>query len=400
MPVGKAGKGRKLDALMATRVERDLDIVTNNASDSKQKDVLQTNMMAVGKNDLSNVNSAGLVGTNMQILNKLQNVHDQNGVIILADDGQEFDFNKVAKIAGDELKQKVATEQASAAAKLSANNTINTVLDTAQAENDPLTRQIKVLAAQKAHQGKANHSGFFLGGKQHYNIHKDLDRLFAKYATTTNNAGHKTFNINLPGYQSAIIERAGSILLVKENGQVYTILATDQNSVNIHKNDGVLPYNTWFGGLVDTGDVNVAETVTRETFEESAGSVYISQTDFDDAIKDGRFFYSPHHKILTIVHPDVDGLYDIADFDKNLNKLRQTPGIAKAMKEAESYHKVHSSELFKLYQNMKNPSNNPYDPAYNVTDTSGKTLRIERHYARSFGSPNTINAIIKAQNKL
>jgi outer membrane receptor protein involved in Fe transport len=47
LPIGKVGKGRAIDELMSTRVERDLDIVTNRVSDDSKNDVRQADMMAM-----------------------------------------------------------------------------------------------------------------------------------------------------------------------------------------------------------------------------------------------------------------------------------------------------------------------------------------------------------------
>ncbi len=401
MPVGKIGKGRAIDKLMTTRVERDLDIVTNqNNEPTIQKNIQQTNMLAIRKNDLSDVTSATSANQSLNVLSKLESVYDNNGTIILANDGEEFEFAKVDKLAGGDLKKQVTNEQTSAAKQLGNNVSVNDVLDSAQKETNPLLRQAKILGAQKANQTITKTSGFHVGGKMRLNIQKDLDRLFAKYATKKS-AGNSTFT-NVPFLNpNDVVERAGAMILLKENGQVYTIVATDKANKKLHKNDGVLPYNTWFGGAVDVSDANVSETVMRETFEESAGSVYISQQDFDDAISDNRFFYSPHYKILTIVYPDVNGLYNVSDFTKNLNRLNQNPNVVNSMKESASYHKVHISQIVNLHQRMQNPPQNRRDAAYNVQDINGIDLRIESHYAKNLGaSRNGLGSIIKTIGKL
>jgi hypothetical protein len=403
LPIDKALKRRAVDELMATRVERDLDIVTNrdNGNTTKQ-DIQQLDMMAIRKGDLSDVNDTNVASKNLAILSKLQDTYDKKGTLILADDGEEFDFNNVSKIGGDEFQNKVITEKAFSTLKLVANLPAREILDAAAADSDPLSRQIKILGAQKANQLRTNSSGLFVGGQMKLSLQTDLNNLFAKYATTNAN-GNKIFNnVTLPGYPNAVVERAGSMLLVKNNGQVYAIVGTDEKNQNEHKNDGKLPLNIWFGGKVDNGDVDVAETVTRETFEESAGSVYISQQDFNDAINEGRFFYSPRHKNLTIVHPDSAGIYNTRSFTNNLNGLKQNPAIVKSMKEIASYHMVHISQIIGLHKRMSNnPSQNHFDPAYNVKDINGNDLRIDYYYARAFGAtPQGLNAVIKANSKL
>lgn len=399
VPVGTVKRHRNIDKLMTTRVERDLDIITNKSSNITQNNVQQNNMMGVSQNDLSAPNNPANIQTNLQILSRLQEIHNQGGTIILANEGQEFDYNVVSKIGGSDLKSQIYTEQKNVQTELAQNENISTIISNAAQTTNPLTRQVKILGAMKAYQDKTGSEGFYLAGKMQINRDAELAKLFNKYAKLIS-TGNKILTINLPGYGNAVVERAGTMLLIKENGQVYAIVGSDANNQNAHKTDGKLPWNAWFSGSVNKEDSSVWETVLRESYEESAGTVYISQNDFDSAINDGRFFYSPEHKLLTIVYPDTEGIYNILDLTNNLNKLRADPTIAYSMKEMVEYSKVPISEMLKLYNRMGSASNNPHDIAYNV-DLHGRFIRIESHYARALGA--TLNgqaSIIKAQSKL
>ncbi len=397
IPVGKART--KFSKLMSTRVERDLDIITNRQAIKSLQEVKQNDMVAIHKNDIG---FGKTEAEEIKLLSKLDNIHSNKGTIILAEDGEEFVVDKVKKVSGAQLNQKITSEQTKALRELTPNaSNAKVVVDRALAEKDPLNRQIKHLAAQKAIQTKTKSSSFFINGKHKYNIQKDLDKLFKKYAKH-NATGNKTFTQNLPGYPNALIERAGTMLLLEENGQYYTVIAVDQHSKNRYQNQNKLPQSMWFGGQVDKGDKDLAETVARETFEESAGCIYISQKDFDNAIQEGRFFYGQHNKIFTIVHPDVSHLYNINNFANNLQKLKKDNSIAKSMKETATYHKVSVKEIEDLYPRMQNPNIHykEHDPAYVVKDIKGKDLRIDRHYGRAFGQdPNSLKAIKKAISK-
>jgi hypothetical protein len=400
MPIGEVKQSRNIDKLMATRVERDLDIVVNRSANITQNNVRQNNMMGIGQNDLSNPNGIANIRENLQTLSKLQKIYNSGGTLILADEDKEFDYDKVNKISGDDLKTKVATEQHNAKIKLSQNEQISTIINDASQNDDSLIRQIKVFGAMKAYQDKSNSSGFYLAGKMKVDKDAELAKLFSKYARLSS-TGNKIFRIDLPGYPNAIVERAGAILLVRENGQNYVVVGTDINSQNHHRADGKLPWSSWFSGSVNRADASIEETILRESYEESSGTVYISKNDFDSAIADGRFFYSPEYKILTIVHPDTDGIYITSDLTKNLSKLKSDPTITYSMKEMSEYHKVPVSEMLNLYNRMSSANDkNPYNIAYNVK-ADGRFLRIESHYAKAFGSTiNGYESLIKAQNKL
>ena len=399
--------------LLTTRVERDLDIVTNNNSEQKQVNIKHQNFVAIYKRDLTDLATTSAAAKNLDIIDKLDNAYSQKGGLILAEEGEVFDYKQVRKLEGEDFTQKIDSAEQSSATSLAVSS-IDNVVSSTTSEDDDLERQVKVFGAMRAHQKRTNSNSFYVAGQmmqtptQYNNELRDLFDRYSKQPSGTS----KVFVVDLPGYPGARIKRAGTIVLTKENGKVYAVLGTSADSTQRHAGTNKLPWTSWFSGGVNSHDTSLYEALRRETIEES-GLVNISKEEFDEAISEGRFFYDQQSGTFAIVYADIAGRHGVNQFNSNLVNIRNNPNINHSMKEVSKYHRVLVSGVpgdpmngleqfcWTLSSIGGARSKNPHDQIYKIISADGEVLRMEYHYAQTLGDPNlkARAAILKGESK-
>ena len=410
VPIGKKNNNNKINKLLSTRVMRDIDIIVSENKITKIKPIKQDNFLVIHNSDLDSINNSGQTIENLNILLDLKSSYNSNKKfdVIIADNGAELDLSKVTKISNEEFIKNIDQIKDIIAQKLAAGESIQNIIDEALKEENSYDRKIKLLAANLAFE-KNNINKAYIGGKiiDFDNHDQILNLLFKQYGQAKSTA-NRSFIVNLPGYPNAVIERAGTLLVVKDNPNALTIeviLGTDNNSVNKYKGTNTLPIGSWFSGQAEDRDQSIYHTLLRETFEESAGGVYISEKDFNDAIAEGRFIYNPHFKILTIIHPDVNYRYKADNFNNRLNAFNQNNSINPSFKEINHYYPIQVSDFLAVPNNIiNNPSLNNFQSRFNKiynidTSKDGNLFRLDNYYARSISTPQGMSAIRKAVAK-
>ena len=383
--------------LLSTKVERDLDIVTDLSRDGTNftKD-LQKDIMAIHQNDLSDINDVNNSTKNQELLQKLQLIEQNNGTLILVDkDDTEINFEKAKKVAKKELNDKVLQAESTLSTKASNSNGIDQINTEAASISNPLERQITILAAQKLYQkAKKDNSINRIAKSDIYNHDISLINLWKKYSTSYEKGGVSFSNI--PGVPKGIeINRAGTLVLVKKDGKIYGILGSE-----VHVAGG----GGWFSGGSEKVDKDIYDTIIRETFEESSGSIAMSRNDIDNAIKDGRYFYNAKNKTFCIIHSDVHNYYDIEKMNKNYKNIIHNTDLQNGMKEMDEYHYVSIDNLRQFHTKVSSSTigaNRKARTLQTVQSLRGlpSTLRINPYYSESFVKSDSLNALNKAANK-
>lgn len=378
----KAANYSNIEKLFATRIERDIDIVTNNKNESSLIYEQQPHIKIINNRLFKNINDPSSAAINLDGVSNLDKVlSNPKGEIIVHNDGDEFDYNTATKVKTSSLAEMLNHYEADSTAKLRNNQKLDQIHDN-YTNLAPLERAIAIIATQHSNQRYTNQPGsYVLAGKSFTKDYASLvAALFNKYAKSASTS-HRSFFVELPHYGMVEIERAGAILVTKLGNDAGIVLGTDAGSAR-RGND---PWNSWFSGSSEQKDANFQETVIREAFEESAGTLALTQQDVDNAIAQQRFFYSPHHKIFAILVPDNNNVAQT--LNSSINRISNDTTISAAMKEMQNYYFVPRIEILHFTEFMAEAKRRGVAPGLHVVgnDFSGnnKRIRLERHYADS-----------------
>ena len=261
---------------------------------------------------------------------------------------------------------------------------------------------VNCISAQQAIQEKSgDFNSIFVGNKSvaMQPNQQFFELLTEKFSRSVNNQS-QSYNINLPGYGKVEVKRAGTMLVIEKDGKQYVVIGVDENNYTKHAATGKQPYSTWFSGGLEAKDGGVYEGLMRETFEESAGTIYISKAEFDHAISNKRFMYDPIHKTLAIVKYDNSGNFDVNKLNARLAQVKSDTNIGRSFKEMKEFSLVHPGELRHMNNvigiNKDNNGGmiekNPHNHIYTVKSSNG-TARILKEYADSFYRGNGVQAL-------
>jgi hypothetical protein len=385
------------ERLFSTKVERDLDIFTSNINRREQTKIKQNKLYGVKPNDLSNINDSTHISQNSEVLSSLTGAIKDNKTLVLLETDKEFDYAKVKKLDPVQYNTEIGSTKDNTKAELSKGKNMDEINEQHARELDPLIRQAMIIGVQQAFQEqKKNHNIIYIGNKVvtlPSAYQEELYKLYAKSAATPK----QSYYYNLPGIGNVEVERAGTILLVKKDNNIYAILATDANSVKRGNN----PWHSWFSGQAEQRDGNVVNTIIRESYEESAGSIALTPQEIVNSLTNGYFFYSPSNKILAVYMMDKEQKYSVEQFTERLNIINNDATISPSMKESAAFHLIPISELQSLRDRMAtNHPANSLDPVYMVKEDKGSLVRIEKHYGEAFGvqDGSVLNKVIKSFN--
>lgn len=399
-PSSTKNKARPVDKLLATRVERDIDLVTSNKTTNSSTQEKQENVIALNKTQLSSINNPNKVDENKELILKLLSVVENDGQIIITDDNNSdiIALNSTNTFESKSLSTSIETAKSAASTKLANNTKTETLVNEAiTSDKKTIEKVTDIVATQQAIREKSNYNTIFVGN-QSVPIKPDqkfLDDLVKKFSSA-GNSKNQSYHINLPGYGNVEVKRAGTILLVKKDDKDYVVIGVDENSANRNANSNNKPYSTWFTGSLNAKDGSVYEGLMRETFEESVGTVYITKAEFEDAIKNKQFMYDPQAKTLAIVKRDNNASFDINALNTKLSQIKQDGNISGAFKEMKEYILVHPNELQRMNDAIKtnNGGNkNRRNNIYNVSTYNNQSARILKKYADSFYIGKGVDAL-------
>lgn len=390
---------RSIDKLLSTRVERDIDLIANKRINNNDSYVQDPNFVVIKSNELNSINSSNLStqdqSRNAQIVKKLLSVAANNGTVIVTDNNNDGDITVTddIKIDINSLSQSIAASRSDTKIKLDKQTSEDDLRKNA-VKSTKTTREnlVSLIATEQAIQD-SNLQNKLLNDP---NFRSQLIDQFSKLGSGQN----ASYYINLPGHGNVEVKRAGTVLVLNQNGQQYAVIGVDENNAMHHAATGNIPYSTWFTGSLDSSDGSVYQGLMRETFEESAGMLLVSQTEFDYAILNGHFMYDPRDKTLAIVKYDSANKHNINNLNNELASVKGKANISHSFKEMRHYHLVSVNELNTMNTAIgKNTHTNSHDATYRVNTVSGITNRILKQYADSFHRGGGMQAINKAIGK-
>jgi len=303
---------RPIDKLLSTKVERDIDLVTSARTANFPTQEKQDNAIAINRNQLNGVNNPSKLNENKELISKLLLVVDNNGQIIISDDadGENITLNETNKFEAKSLTKSIETAKFVANVKLDNNSSKKEVVDNVIDSNKKtIEKVVNLVAAEQAIQEKFGLNTIFVSN-QSVTLASDqrfIDSLIKRFSSGGNNVS-QSYYIDLPGYGNVEVKRAGTIPIVNQGGKDYIVSGVDNNAIKMASSTK-MPYNTWFTGGLEARDGDVYKGLMRETFKESAGTVYITKAEFDHAIKNNQFIYDQQAKTLAIIKSD-NMIYD------------------------------------------------------------------------------------------
>jgi hypothetical protein len=404
-PSVPAQKINSIDKLLSTKVERDIDLVTGNNTINSFSQEEQSNAIALNSKQLSDINDPNKLAENQELISKLLLIVENEGEIIITDDanGDNIALNATNRVEAKSLNKSIATAKSATEEKLNNNTTEKKVIDDSiNSSRTTIEKVVHLVAAEQAIQEKSGFNTIFVGNqsviiKPNQNF---LNRLVKKFSSDGNSA-NQSYYINLPGYGNVEVKRAGTILAVNKNGKKYIVIGVDANNANRHANTGKEPYSTWFTGGLEAKDGGVYEGLMRETFEESAGIIYITKAEFSHAIKHKQFMYDPKEKTLAIIKHDTRSNFDINTLNARLAQVKQDRSISNSFKEIKEYNLIHPGELGHMVSvininkinNGGNITRNSHNGIYGALTINGKRIRVLKDYADSFYRGDGIQAL-------
>jgi hypothetical protein len=402
-PSSKINKARPIDKLLSTKVARDIDLVTSTKTTNFLTQERQDNAIALNRKQLTGINDPSKLNENKELVSKLLLVVDNDGQIILSDDGENITLNDTNKFEAKSLAKSIAAAKSIANVKLDNNASAKQLVDDAiNLSQETIEQIINLVAAEQVIQEQFGFNTIFISNQSVTvaSNQKFLDSLIKKFSTSGNNSS-QSYYINLPGYGNVEVKRAGTILIVNQSGKNYVVIGVDENNAIKHGKSTKTPYSTWFTGGLESRDSCVYEGLMRETFEESAGTVYITKAEFDYAIRNNQFIYDKQAKTLAIVKHDNSNNIDINVLNTKLAQVKRDKSISGSFKEMQEYTLVHPGRLKHMHdviymnqrQNGGNITKNPHDNIYKVSDYNNKLVRILKEYADSFYIGNGLNAL-------
>ncbi len=409
-PSSTAGKARPVDHLLSTRVERDIDLVTSNQTANSSTHEKQENAVALNDKQLSDINNPNKFDENKELLSKLLLAIDNDGQIIITkdvdSDGDVITIDETNTFTSKSLSGAIATAKSAARVKLD-NNTTETRLvdDSISSTKKTIAKVADLVATQQAIREKSGFKKVFVAGK-FVSITPDqkfLDNLIKKFSGDKSSSS-KSYYINLPGHGNVEVERAGTMLVVKQGAKDYVVVGVDEYNAHKHAKDSTKqPYSTWFTGGLEAKDGGVYEGLMRETFEESVGTIYITKSEFNNAIKNKQFMYDPAVKTLAIVKHDTSGTFDVKSLNAKLSKTKKDSNISDSFKEMKEYTLVHPGELRSMANsiginkssNGGNITKNPHNTIYKIKNINSNSIRLEQNYADSFYRAHGVQALYR-----
>ena len=404
-PSSTAGKARPVDNLLSTRVERDIDLVTSSQTANLSTQEKQKNAVALNNQQLSDINNPNKLDENKELLNKLLLAVDNDGKIIITDDadGDVITIDETNTFTSKSLSSAIATAKSGARAKLDNNTTEAQLVDNSiKSTKNTIEKVADLVATEQAIREKSGFKSIFVAG-QSVSITPNqefLDSLVKKFSSDKSSAS-QSYYIDLPGYGNVEVERAGTMLVVKQGAKDYMVVGVDAYNAQRHANTGNQPYSTWFTGGLEAKDGGVYEGLMRETFEESVGTLYITKSEFNNAIKNKQFMYDPSVKTLAIVKHDSSGTFDIKSLNAKLSKMKQDRNVSGSFKEIKEYTLVHPGELRSMANsininqsvNAGNITRNPHNAIYKINNIQNNVIRLDKNYADSFYRANGVKAL-------
>ncbi|MDA9163867.1 hypothetical protein N9N97_03180, partial [Rickettsiaceae bacterium] len=404
-PSSTAGKARPVDNLLSTRVERDIDLVTSSQTANLSTQEKQKNAVALNNQQLSDINNPNKLDENKELLNKLLLAVDNDGKIIITDDadGDVITIDETNTFTSKSLSSAIATAKSGARAKLDNNTTEAQLVDNSiKSTKNTIEKVADLVATEQAIREKSGFKSIFVAG-QSVSITPNqefLDSLVKKFSSDKSSAS-QSYYIDLPGYGNVEVKRAGTMLVVKQGAKDYMVVGVDAYNAQRHANTGNQPYSTWFTGGLEAKDGGVYEGLMRETFEESVGTVYITKSEFNNAIKNKQFMYDPSVKTLAIVKHDSSGTFDVNSLNAKLSKMKQDRNVSGSFKEIKEYTLVHPGELRSMANsininqsvNAGNITRNPHNAIYKINNIKNNVIRLDKNYADSFYRANGVKAL-------
>ncbi len=367
--------------LMARRVKRDVDAVTDTTTTITPVEIFQPDKIAISPDDLTKLNSnnSNDIIKNINLIDRLSRVKNSaNGEVIVAGGGT-FVYKDVDKIGSGKFRSEINKAKTTFSNSGKTEDQLN---GESSKQKNHLKRAAESVAIQEnyrtANNKKANQ--YRLGNKDVVDYKYDRNALIKymhnKYITNYKQQDYSNdvVTVTLPGMGSVLVDRAGVMVITKDKNGNYVAPFGENKSGS---------YEWFSGGVSKTDGGSHHNAANREFFEETRGAGVVSPIVMKQLEQQGCFVYNANSKTYILVYPDVDGSY----LAENLN-TRSMNGLPSSFREVKSYKNI---PLHKL-TNAINTGNKKLDNNTRIQKLYFKTLNESKVQA--------INAINKTKNLL
>ena len=341
----------RTEKLFVTRVQRDIDIVTNRKIVPTQVEELQPNIVAIKKSELFKVvkssddNFSATVYTDSVI----DIISSKKTTIIVDDnipDGEPFPFSDIAMYNFEPVSK---NEIAVTPIVVKEDGKLVLEDDKKQNVTIPVVGKDGTLVLEG---DKKQNVTISLVGKDG-TVQSIMDKIVIQ-----------------PPIKKDDVKRAGIMPVVKKDGKYYILLCKETDK----------DFYEWPSGKVEAKDNhNFKVTAVRETFEEAM--LKIVEADVNKAINNGTFILDSSAKTFAAIIK-FDNL-DTKKMTAEALKKNKDPTIPSCMKEKDGYSLVPAEEIKKLAQdNAGKKFNKATNPA-NVKTIDNEIIRLQSNYANS-----------------